>query len=684
MRVRLPLQFLLWAGSPLSVWCVEQKEHQENDRSFPIWRNLWLSRLVQIGLLWTGLEVSALAQPVLIPETFPETFDPSDLPERNLESQNVIPEPRPSDLLPPLPDQPPAPPPDPLLQSPEPETPEPTDPIGAELFVRQIEVEGNTVLQEEIEALIQPYENRTVTFEELIALRSQITQLYFDRGYITSGAFLPNNQSLSDGVVRIQVVEGELEQIEVCLLSPRSGLSRESSESPEELAEEAESNPATNSESNPNLESEIESNPESESELSSEPEDTDSNLPRCGSAHLRDAYVRDRLALASGTPLNQRRLEEALQLLQLNPLITQVNAELTAGSTPGQNILRVQVREAPAFRAGIGVDNYQSPSIGSEQFGIFLGHDNVLGFGDRISGSYGRTDGLDSFDVGYAFPVNPMDGTVQFRYNSDDSIIVQEPFDELDIRSESETFSFGFRQPIVRRPQTEFALGLTLDLRRSQTFILDDEPFSFSEGPENGKSRVTVLRFSQDWVDRNATQVFAARSQFSIGIDAFDATVNDIGTDGRFFAWLGQFQYVQQLTPSRVLFLARIDTQLTPDSLLPLEQFAIGGAGTVRGYRQNQIVSDNGILGGIEFRIPLTDDPQELQLTPFVEAGHGWNNRTPDPEQAIVSAGLGVRWQVTSDLAMRLDYGVPLVEVANRGDSLQEDGFSFSVRYQPF
>ena len=62
---------------------------------------------------------------------------------------------------------------------------------------------------------------------------------------------------------------------------------------------------------------------------------------------------------------------------------------------------------------------------------------------------------------------------------------------------------------------------------RNVGFILDDIPFSFSEGPEDGKSRVSAIRFTQDWVKRDAKTVLAARSQFSFGIDAFDATVTE-------------------------------------------------------------------------------------------------------------------------------------------------------------
>jgi hemolysin activation/secretion protein len=226
-------------------------------------------------------------------------------------------------------------------------------------------------------------------------------------------------------------------------------------------------------------------------------------------------------------------------------------------------------------------------------------------------------------------------------------------------------------------------LGLTLDLRREETFLLG-QPFSFSIAANNGETKVTVLRFFQEWVKRNPTSVLAVRSQFSFGLDAFDATINDLGIDGRFFSWQGQFQWVQQLSP-RILLLARIDSQLTPDALLSLEQFSLGGVDTVRGYQQNQLLTDNGILASVEVRIPLTSDPSILQLTPFVDAGTGWNNLLPNPDPStLVGIGLGLRWLALPRLSIQLDYGIPLIPVEKQGSSLQQDGFYFSLRYQPF
>ena len=529
--------------------------------------------------------------------------------------EETIPQPSPT-----LPAKPPTPT-VPILPSPPQENiPDTTFPSGETFTITEIKVEGNSVLQDEIDRLIKPLlEQKIITFEQLLQLRSQITQLYADNGYITSGAFIPNNQNVADGIVTIQVVEGELEDIVI------SGLQR-----------------------------------------------------------LRKGYVRSRIQRLAGKPLNQQRLEQALQLLQIDPVIQRVNAELTAGSVPGNNILQIQITEAPAFHAGVTFANNQSPSVGSEQASVFVAHDNVLGFADKLSAEYSITEGLDVYDINYSVPVNALDGTVGVRFSNSDSKIIEDEFNDLDIRSETETLSFNLRQPLVNKPDSELALGLAFDLRRSQTFILDDIPFSFTEGPEEGESKLSVIRFSQDWLQRNTNSVLAARSQFSVGIDAFDATVNDSGTDGRFFAWVGQFQWVQRLSP-RVLMLAKVNTQLTGDSLLSAEKISIGGVETVRGYRQNQLVTDSGIVGGVEVRIPLASEVETLQLIPFFDIGTGWNNRgdNPDP-QTLASLGLGLQWQPFNGLGLRADYGIPLVGRGDSGNSLQENGFNFSVRYQPF
>ena len=600
------------------------------------------------GLLSIGWVANAQTIPSgseILPEEVPE--DVPDIIEQTLPESPVPPLPSP-DL--------PTTEPEPSLQLPVPATPvEPSPPVGAVLPLERLEIVGFTVLEEELAATVEAYETIAtvspfctspsvteaiapaasdaleycglaatinspgITFEGLVDIRSALTELYLNNGYLTSGAFVPSGQDLSQGTALIQVVEGSLEHIDV------SGLTR-----------------------------------------------------------LQESYVRNRIAIATDPPLQSDRLEEALQLLQLDPLLQRVNAELIAGSTANSSILLVNAEEAPATQLNVSVDNYRTPNVGSEQLRLAASYNNLVGVGDRLSASYGLTEGLDTYRIGYRIPVNARDGTLSVSYSNNDSDIVADDFRDLGIRGESETLSFGFRQPISRSPEQEFALGLGFDWRRSRTFIFDEQPFSFQQGVTDTDIEVAVVRFSQEWVKRNPTSVLAARSQFSLGLDAFGATASDTGPDGQFFAWLGQFQWVQQLPDSNLVLLTQVGTQLTPDSLLSLERFSVGGANTVRGYAENQLVADNGIFGSVELRIPLTPDPSTLQIIPFFDVGTAWNNGGPNPDTStIASLGTGLRWQPSSDFELRLDYGIPLIAAEDQGDSLQENGFHFAISYRP-
>lgn len=520
----------------------------------------------------------------------------------------------------------------PTLSNPQPRlipksyiSPNTTVPLDARVRVRRVEVLGSTAFSpSDFLQVTTPFLSKDLTIEQLLGIRAAITKLYTSRGYATSGAFIPP-QDITSGTLRVQVIEGVLERVEI------RGLER-----------------------------------------------------------LRDRYVRSRFKAATKSPLDIRKLESALQLLQQNDLIAQVQARLTVGTAPGRSILSIDIKEAPPFAVRLTFDNRESPSVGSLGGYTSINYDNLIGVGDRLGAAIALTQGVTSYDFSYEVPLNSKDGKLRLRYANGRNRVVEQPFAPLDIKGKSQTYSLGFSQPLFRTPNSEFTLGLSLDLRRSRTFLFDDEPYSFTTGPERGESKVSVLRFSQDWIKRSRQVALAARSQFSLGIDALGATINDSGTDGRFFSWLGQFQLVKALNQKRdSTFVARAAAQLTGDSLLPLEQISIGGVDTVRGYRSNSQVGDSGITGSLELQLPVARDSDGfgvLQIVPFVDAGVTWSNgelATTNPN-TLVSTGLGLRWQLNSRFAARADWGIPLVTVGDRDGSLQDNGLNFSIQWQPF
>jgi hemolysin activation/secretion protein len=317
---------------------------------------------------------------------------------------------------------------------------------------------------------------------------------------------------------------------------------------------------------------------------------------------------------------------------------------------------------------------------------------SLTGHGDPLSVTYGQSAGvIPQLDASYAFPLTARDTMVMVRYRKNDFDVVETPFDDLDIRSESEIYGITLRHPLLRTLRRELAFSLAGEHLRNQTFLLGI-PFSFSEGAHRGKSVVSVLRFALEWTERWQDQVIATRSQFSVGVDVLGATNNRSGVaDSQFFSWLGQFQWVRRWGIREIQTIARVDVQLTDNPLLALEQIAIGGRYSVRGYRENQLVRDNGLIGSLEARVPLlrqvTSWATTLELAPFVDIGRAWNARGlgAHPE-AIASVGIGLRWAMTvhsrlfpaSPLAFtpqfEVYWGHPLHDVRTSGGNIQDAG----------
>lgn len=363
----------------------------------------------------------------------------------------------------------------------------------------------------------------------------------------------------------------------------------------------------------------------------------------------------------------------------------------------GVSTLVVRVKEASPFTASVSIDNYFPPVVGSQRWGAELRYRNLTGLGDEIAGSYYRsfTGGAEVWDFIYRVPLNAMNGSLQFRAAPSRTSVTEEPFNNFGVRGTQELYEVTYRQPLIRSYNEEFALLLNFTYQNGQTFILNDVPIPFLQGPSaEGVSRTSVIKFSQEYTKRDTQGAWSLRSQFSLGTGLFDATINESPTpDGRFFAWLGQVQRVQRLSNDHLL-LMQLDLQLTPDSLLTNQQFIIGGGQSLRGYRENLRTGDNGFRFSLEDRFTLLRDKAgyaTLQLAPYVDLGAVWNNPgNPNRivnETFLVNTGLGFLWNKLlgiDGLNLRLDYSIPVLATSDRGDSIQDTALYFSVRYQPW
>ncbi len=404
-----------------------------------------------------------------------------------------------------------------------------------------------------------------------------------------------------------------------------------------------------------------------------------------GVERLDPDFIRSRVAKAI-EPLNRNQLLQALQLLQQEDrLIASISAELSPGVRPDRSILEIRVVEKDPFVAKLLLDNGRSPSVGSFRRGLELSYANFSGRGDELSLGYGNTDGSNVYDLSYSLPVNPDRGTLTLSFSQSNSNVVEPPFDRLSILGDANTYDLSYRQPLWRTPTQEFALGGTISHQTSQTKLLG-ESFQLSPGADSqGKTRSTTLRFFQDYVTRNSREVFALRSQFSLGVGWLNSTINPEPPDSRFFAWRGQAQYLQQLAPDS-LFVTRADIQLSDRPLLPFEQFGAGGLRSVRGYRQDALITDNGVFATGELQLPIIrfGEGNLVQIIPFLDFVTAWNNSRTSRSGSLLSAGLGLQLRLTDRFVARLDAGIPLLERDASGNNLPTNNLFFSVEYRGF
>jgi hemolysin activation/secretion protein len=567
-------------------------------------RGAVLTGVIVIG----GLDEASFAQ---IP--FPPP--PPKLPEKL---------PPPSPPVPVLPPVPPAPP-----------KAEPSPP--AKVFIHDIQIVGNTILSdEELNAVIKRYRGRELTTEDMEALRLELTLLYVNRGYVTSGAIIPD-QAMTFNVLKIQMIEGALSRIDV---------------------------------------------------------ETD--------RFLWSGYVRNRVELGVTKPVSVHPLQERLQLLQRDPHIEQLNAELKPGAALGESTLNVQVKETPLFHTRLEFNNYQSPTVGSEQGLVTVEDTNLTGLGDSFSFQYGQSSGIiPIINAHYALPLNRYDTTFTATYRKFDFKVVDSDFESLDIRNDAYIVGFGLRQPLYHTLHDEFAISLTGEYEKNTSTLLG-QPFEFVAGATDGVFRVAPFRFAQEYTHQTTEQIIAAFSRFSVGIGWLSASRNSSvpnSATGQFFSWLGEAQWVRQLPFLRTQMVTRTTMQFSNEHLFPLEQIAVGGRYSVRGYREYTFVRDNAFLWSLEFRVPVfttADGLDRVQLAPFVDVGRSWNTGvssavvttpvagTTEDRETIASVGIGLRIAFTQTSRFEVYWGQQLNHLEGGTGNLQDHGVHLQLVVQAF
>lgn len=420
---------------------------------------------------------------------------------------------------------------------------------------------------------------------------------------------------------------------------------------------------------------------------------------------LNADYIESRMPSALRRPLNGLDIERDFRLLADDPAIRTVNADLRPGSRPGEASLLLLVDPQDRVDFYVTGANSRSPSVGGERIAVGGSIRNALFGGDIVSTEAGMTEGLDDYTASYSTPLFTPALSLTLRGSINNAAVVDSQLVPLDIRSRDRAGEAGLSYRFVRRPLTPLpeargwapaqalSFGVLIAQRRSRSFLLG-QPFSFSPGSVNGRSKYTALRLTGDYLVRNVRDVFAVSVTGSMGLDGTRSNIpGALNPDRHFKALLVQLNYARRLTAGRLELRGRLTGQMSDSVLYSGERLSSGGERTVRGYRENLLLTDKGAIGSIELSQPLSLSPRNqsrfdwgsFAVAAFADGAVLRNHGSvPLARRSIYSVGGSLSWLPSDAISARVSYGVALREVSNLGNrDIQDHGLQFSVTLFP-
>jgi len=295
--------------------------------------------------------------------------------------------------------------------APEPSAPEPSPSSGADtpFLVTDVVVVGSSLFDEAtLAAIVAPYENRDVTLAELQQAADEITQLYLNDGYITSRAVV-STQTVVDGVVQIDVIEGELEEILV-----------EGTDTLEDYVRV--------------------------------------RIAQGGTKPLNQGSLEDQLRLLRVDPMFdsvEASLRAGTGVGQSQLVVRVEEANTIGGSIYSDNYSPPSVGNV---RVGANLQFRNLAGLGDTLFS---------------SATWTTTAGSKVYEIGYRVPINPMNGTVLVRATPNEFEITDpnQPTFDLGTEGSTDIYEVSVRQPLIRTPRDELALSLGYRYRDGSTLI---------------------------------------------------------------------------------------------------------------------------------------------------------------------------------------------------------------------
>ncbi|MBI1889070.1 MAG: ShlB/FhaC/HecB family hemolysin secretion/activation protein [Burkholderiales bacterium] len=387
-----------------------------------------------------------------------------------------------------------------------------------------------------------------------------------------------------------------------------------------------------------------------------------------GNQHFDQANIRRSLpAVREGTVPNVDEISSGLHTANENPA-KKVKVQFKGGQE-GEVDADLQVQDGKPWTIGLNVDNVGNSSTGRNQVGVLFQHANMFDSDHVLSLQYTTTAQKPSqvaiYGVGYHIPLYALGDSVDLyaSYSDVNSGGVTAGIFNYQISGKGTLFGLRYNQNLGRSKDYESKLSYGFDVKAFQSSVL-------LNGIQIGND-VTVhplsLTYTGKWtLSAGEVDYFLTGLQNVPGGSKGDSAAFNAARGGA-PAGYKLLRYGANFSRGFAggwMMRLGLNGQYAKDSLVPGEQFGVGGSASVRGYQEREVSDDVGYSTIAEMYTPnLCDGSASLaqcRVLVFYDYGHVSRNNPLSgeiPSTSISGVGVGLRLVAQKYFTLQMDVG---------------------------
>jgi hemolysin activation/secretion protein len=490
--------------------------------------------------------------------------------------------------------------------------------------LNELRVLGNTVLDPRtIESTVYPFLGPDRTLKDVESARVALEGVYHQRGYGTVFVDIPEQSVEDDGIVRLHVTEARLRKVTTS-----------------------------------------------------------------GARYFSGRQIRAAVPEATaGTVPHLVKLQEQIAAVNAEQRDRVVVPVLKAGTEPGTVDLALNVQDSLPFHGSLEVNNQYTADTDPLRVMLLASYDNLFGRFDSLSLQYQTApqdrDQVDVLAFGYVASLGDSSNKLSLTYVDSSSAVAT--VGTLGVTGKGKVYGARFIHTLTATAASIAQLSIGPDFKDFAQDVVVDPTSSLST-----PIKYTSLSGNFNWLLRQPSRMWTWSTTLNIGIPGLGGDQEQFAN--KCFRCRANFTVLRMDGSLRQNIFAgfsgllSVGGQYTADPVISNEQMPIGGAHSIRGYLEAEVLGDIGAHASVELHAPNLVPKfvaERASFLPFVFYDTGRVSYqaalTDQPTHATLrSWGAGFDMSLWNFLTGSLTWADPLLDSTNthRGDARWE----FAVR----